>query len=57
MGQDDPVEEEMSSHSSISWRIPWTEKSGGLQSTGSQGVGHDSAHTQSNGGDSMKAEL
>ena len=32
----------MATHSSVlAWRIPWTEKLGGLQSTGSQGVGHD----------------
>ena len=33
---------EMATHSSIlAWRIPWTEKLGGLQSMGSQRVGHD----------------
>ena len=38
----DPQEEEMATHSSIlSWRIPWTEEPGGLQSMGSQRVGHD----------------
>ena len=42
----------MAIHSSIlAWRIPWTEKPGGLQSTGSQRVGHDrvkhSPHTHS----------
>ena len=32
----------MATHSSIlAWRIPWTEEPGGLQSIGSQGVGHD----------------
>ena len=32
----------MPTHSSIlAWKIPWTEKPGGLQSVGSQGVGHD----------------
>ena len=36
------VEKEMATHSSIlSWRIPWTEKLGELQSTGLQRVGHD----------------
>ena len=31
----------MANHSSIlAWRIPWTEEPGGLQATGSQGVGH-----------------
>ena len=38
----DPLEKGMATHSSIStWRIPWTEEPGGLQSTGSQRVGHD----------------
>ena len=38
--QEDPLEEEMAAHSSIfSWRIPWTEEPGGLQS--SEGVGCD----------------
>ena len=37
LGQEDPLEEEMATHSSIpAWRIPWTEEPGGLQSTGSQ---------------------
>ena len=37
LDQEDPLEEEMATHSSIlAWRIPWTEESGGLQSTGSQ---------------------
>ena len=36
------VEKEMATHSSIlAWRIPWTEEPGGLQSIGSQRVGHD----------------
>ena len=38
----DPLEKEMATHSSIlAWRIPWTEEPGGLQSMGSQRVGHD----------------
>ena len=42
LGWEDPLEKEMATHSSIlAWRIPWTEESGGLQSTGSQRVGHD----------------
>ena len=42
LGQKDPLEEEMVTQSSIlAWRIPWTEESGGLQSMGSQRVGHD----------------
>ena len=36
------LEKKMATHSSIlAWRIPWTEEPGGLQSTGSQRVGHD----------------
>ena len=39
---EDPLEEGMATHSSIlAWRIPWTEDPGGLQSTGSQRVGHN----------------
>ena len=35
LGWEDPLEEEMATHSSIlAWRIPWTEESGGLQSDG-----------------------
>ena len=42
LGQEDPLEEEMATHSSIlAWRIPWAEEPGGLQSMGSQRVGHD----------------
>ena len=41
LGQDH-LKEEMATHSSIpAWRIPWTEGPGGLQSMGSQRVGHD----------------
>ena len=37
-------EEEMATYSGVpAWRIPWTEEPGGLQSMGSQRVGHDSA--------------
>ena len=40
--ESDPLEEEMATHFSVlAWRIPWTEESGGLQSTVSQRVGHD----------------
>ena len=39
---EDPLEEEMATHSSIlAWKIPWTEEPGRLQSMGSQRVGHD----------------
>ena len=42
LGWEDPLEKEMAIHSSIlAWRIPWREEPGGLQSTGSQRVGHD----------------
>ena len=42
LGQEDPLEKEMATHSSIlAWRIPWTEEPEGLQSTGSQRVGRD----------------
>ena len=37
LGQEDPLEKKLATHSSIlAWRIPWTEKPGRLQSTGSQ---------------------
>ena len=42
LGQKDPLEKEMATHSSIlDWRIPWTEKPGGLQSMELQRVRHD----------------
>ena len=42
LGWENPLEKEMATHSSIlAWRIPWTEEPGGLQSTGSQRVGHN----------------
>ena len=42
LGQEDPLEKEMTTHSSIlAWRIPWTEEPGGLQCMESQRVGHD----------------
>ena len=42
LGWEDPLEEVMATHSSIlAWRIPCTEKPGGLWSIGSQKVGHD----------------
>ena len=41
LGWEDPLQEEMATHSSIlAWKIPWTEKPGGLQSMQSQRVGH-----------------
>ena len=42
LGQEDALEKGMATHSSIvAWEIPWTEEPGGLQSMGSQRVGHD----------------
>ena len=42
LGRGDPPEREIAAHSSIlAWRIPRTEEPGGLQSLGSQRVGHD----------------
>ena len=42
LGQEDPLEEGMATHSSIlAWRIPWTEEPGGLQSMGQQRVRHE----------------
>ena len=41
-GQEDPLEQEMATHSSIlAWKIPWTEEPGRLQSMGWQRVRHD----------------
>ena len=40
LGWEDPLEKGMATHSSVlAWRIPWTEKPGGLKSMGSQRVG------------------
>ena len=42
VGQEDPLEKRMITHSGIlAWGIPWTEEPGGLQSMGSQRIGHD----------------
>ena len=42
LGQDNPLEKEMATHSSIlAWKIPWSEEPDRLQSMGSQRVGHD----------------
>ena len=46
LGWEDPLEEEMATHSRIfAWRIPWTEKPGRLQSTGLQRVRSDLAQS------------
>ena len=45
LGQDDPLEKEMATHSSIlDWEIPWTGEPGGLQSTGTQSARTEHAH-------------
>ena len=42
VGWEDPLEKGTATHCSIlAWRIPWTEEPGGVQSVGSQRVGHD----------------
>ena len=42
LGQEDPLEEEMVTHSSIlAWKVPWTEELSRLQSMGMQRVGHN----------------
>ena len=42
LGREDPLEKEMATHSSnLAWKIPCMEEPGGLQSMGSQRVGHD----------------
>ena len=42
LGWEDPLEEDMTTHSSIlAWRIPWTGEPDGLWSTGSQRIGHN----------------
>ena len=44
-GGEDPLEEEMATHSSVlAWKIPWTEEPGGLQSRGSQSDTTEHAH-------------
>ena len=42
LGQEDPLEKEMATHSStLAWKIPWTEEPGTLQSMESERVGHN----------------
>ena len=42
LGQEDPLEKEMATHSStLAWKIPWMEEPGRLQSLGLQRVGHN----------------
>ena len=46
LGREDPLEEEMATHSSIlAWRIPWTEEPGGLQDMGSQRDRDETEHS------------
>ena len=57
LGKDHHLEEEMATHATITvWRIPGTEEPGGLQSTGSQRVGHDWA-TELNWKKTMEKEM
>ena len=47
LGQEDCLEKEMATHTSIlAWEIPWTEEPGGLQSVGLQRIRHDLATQQ-----------
>ena len=47
ISQEDPLDKEMATHSSIlAWEIPWTEEPAGLQSMGSQRLGHNLAAKQ-----------
>ena len=49
LGQEDPLEKEMATHSSIlAWEIPWTEETGGLQSMGLQKSWHNLVTKQQN---------
>ena len=54
LGQEDPLEKKMATHSSIlSWKIPWPEEPGGLQSMGSQSRTWLSTHTHTTGWSSL----
>ena len=56
LGGEDPLEKEMATHSSIlAWKIPWTEKPGGLRSMRSQRVGHNLMTKQQKGHNSEAA--
>ena len=47
LGQEDPLEKEMATYSSmLAWEIPWTEEPGGLWSMGSQSIGFQKSQTQ-----------
>ena len=50
LGQEDPLEEEMATHSSVlTWEIPWTEEPGRLQTAGSQSLTRPCMHAHSVG--------
>ena len=56
LGWEDPLEEGMSTHSSmLAWRILWKEEPGGLQSVGSQRVSHDWVTNTTTGGSVVKS--
>ena len=58
LGWEDPLEEEMATHSSIlSWKIPWAEEPGGLQSMGLQRIEHDWAEQSLPEGTSSSTEV
>ena len=55
LGREDPLENEMATHSStLAWKIPWTEKPGRLQSMGSQRAGHDRVTSPHSTGEKKK---
>ena len=55
LGQEDPLKQEMATHSSIlAWEIPWTQEPGGLQSMGLQRAGHDLGTKQHQSDDWIK---
>ena len=50
LNQEDPLEKEMATHSSIlAWEVPWIEEPGGIQSMASQRVGHNSETSTQSG--------
>ena len=58
LGWEDPLEKEMTTHpSTLTWKIPWTEEHGRLQSMGSQRVRHDWATSLNMQGASMGIEI
>ena len=58
LGWEDPQKKEMVTHSNtVAWRIPWSEEPGGLQSMGSQRVGHDKATNTFTSGSKLFNEL